>query len=63
MTVYTYFNKWSKDGVWQQLHDALVVRARKSLDRKAMPSVLIVDSQTVRTPEKGGLAATIVRRR
>jgi len=41
MTVYAYFNKRSKDRVWQQLHDALVVRARKSLDRKAKPSVLI----------------------
>lgn len=62
-TVYEHFNRWSKDGTLERMHDALRTRARKALDREANPTALIVDSQTVKAPSKGGLEAMIVRRR
>lgn len=62
-TVYEHFNRWSKDGTLERIHDALLTRARKAIGRQANPTALIVDSQTVKAPSKGGPAATIVRRR
>jgi len=62
-TVYEHFNRWSKDGTLERIHDALLSRARQAVGCQTTPTALIVDSQTVKAPSKGGLAATIVRRR
>jgi transposase len=48
-SIYYYFRKWQKTGVWEQILDALVVKERKRQQRQESPSLLAVDSQTVKT--------------
>jgi putative transposase len=62
-TVYMYFKQWEKDGVWDKVHDVLRNRVRKREGRKKSPSAAIVDSQSVKTTEKGALAAMTPERR
>jgi len=62
-TVYDYFNKWSKDGTWERMNGVLVGRIRVAEGRTVEPSAAIVDSQTVKTVEKGAnMAMTQARR-
>jgi putative transposase len=62
-TVYHYFRAWRLDGTWERIHDALRDRVRTGAGRAASPSAAIIDSQSVKTAEKGGLAATTPARR
>ena len=57
-TVWTYFRNWRNDGTWQTLHDALRDRVRQADGREVSPSATIIDSQSVKSTEKGGRAAT-----
>jgi transposase len=52
-TVYTVFWRWRKAGLWQQLHDTLRRRVRRSVGKKSTPTAAIIDSQSVRTAEGG----------
>ena len=51
---YHYFWLWRRDGTWRQIHDALLPGVRKSGGRNPTPSAAIIDSQSVKTTEKGG---------
>ena len=56
--VYWYFRTWKKDGTLDRLHDELRGDVRAAAGRQRQPSAAILDSQSVRTTEKGGPKAT-----
>ena len=62
-TVYGYFARWRRDGTWQAIHDTLRCQVRKRAGREEQPSAAIMDSQSVKTTEKGGRTATTPARR
>lgn len=57
-TTYRYFRAWSKDGTWEKIHEALRDRVRQKEGREASPSAAIIDSQSVKTTEKGAPEGT-----
>ena len=56
-TVYTYFRQWRDDGTIERVHTALRQQVRLAAGREAEPSAAIIDSQSVKTTEKGGSGA------
>ena len=52
-TVYDYFDLWSWDGTLDRIHDALYARCREEVSREASPTAAIIDSQSVKSAEKG----------
>ena len=59
-TVYDYFDLWDHDGTVQRLHHALYVQCREQAGRQASPTVGIIDSQSVKSAEKGGVRTRTV---
>jgi putative transposase len=58
-TVYHYFRTWRMDGTWERLNDELRELVRERVGRNAQPRAAILDSQSVKTTETGGRAATM----
>jgi putative transposase len=52
-TVYGYFRRWLKAGVWVKVNAALVRQVRTQAGREPEPSTAVMDSQSVKTSEGG----------
>jgi transposase len=66
-TVNGYFSLWDYDGTLDRIHHALYVQCREQASREASPTAAIIDSQSVKSAEKGGRisippASTLARR-
>ena len=57
-TVNDYFHRWDYDGTLDRMHHALYVKCRELADRQASPTVGIIDSQSIKSAEKGGAGLT-----
>lgn len=53
-TLYDYFDLWSWDGTLERIHHVLYVECREQEERQASPTAAIIDSQSVKSAEKGG---------
>ena len=55
-SVYGYFDLWTYDGTLERIHHALYEQCREQAQREASPTAAIIDSQSVKSAEKGGRA-------
>ena len=56
-TLFDYLDLWSYDGTLDRIHHALYVECREQGEREASPTAAIIDSQSVKSAEKGGPAS------
>lgn len=57
-TLFSYFDLWNWDGTLGRVHQELYVKCREAMGREASPTAAIIDSQSVKGAEKGGVAST-----
>ena len=62
-TVHGYFRRFRLAGIWQEIHDSLREDVRVAAGREAIPSAAIIDSQSVKTTEKGRAAVMMPARK
>lgn len=61
--VWYYFRRWRDNGTIERIHSALRAQVRQAEGRDEAPSAAILDSQSIKTTEKGGQKATMLARK
>jgi transposase len=56
-TVHDYLSLWEWDGTLDRIHHALYVKCREQAEREASPTACVIDSQSVKSAEKGAPAS------
>jgi transposase len=56
-TLFDYLDLWSWDGTLERIHHELYVKCREREEREVSPTAAIIDSQSVKSAEKGGRAS------
>ena len=54
-TVYNIFRQFQRDGTWETIWATLHMALRERLGREASPSAAVIDSQSVKSAEKGAV--------
>jgi len=57
-TVHGYLGLWDWNGTLERIHHALYQKCREQAGREASPAAAVIDSQSVKSAEKGGPAST-----
>lgn len=57
-TVYNIFRKFQREGVWETIWTGLHMALRERLGREASPTAGVIDSQSLKSAEKGGVKTT-----
>ena len=55
--MHDYFSLWTWDRTLDRIHHALYLKCREKAEREASPTACIIDSQSVKSAEKGGPAS------
>jgi len=55
-SVYYHYRQWCLDGTWQRINQALGYLERRRLGRFARPSAAVMDSQSVKISDLGGIS-------
>ncbi len=61
--VHEQFRRWKKQRIFEKMNYEITKYSRAKMGRNEEPSACIVDSQSVKTTEKGGSKAMMVQRR
>jgi transposase len=56
-TLHDYLGLWNYDGTLEKIHHTLYVKCREQAGRDASPTACVIDSQSVKSAEKGGPAS------
>jgi hypothetical protein len=56
-TIHDYFDRWNDDRTLERIHHALYMKCRKLAGREVSPTAAVIDSQSVKSSEKGGSAS------
>ena len=57
-TVYNIFRTFQRDGVWEAIWAELHMALRERMGREASPSAAVLDSQSLKSAEKGAAKMT-----
>jgi transposase len=56
-TLHDYLERWNHDGTLATVHHVLYVKCREQVGREPSPTASVIDSQSVKSAEKGGAAS------